>query len=85
MQQVRSCDHKLSGVFTGRLSKLGLAKWFTSQAQMLYAAEHNEVRVCTYLRLVHRGQLLHARSAIRFSLRQGKHPVCRRSGSTRAS
>ena len=33
----------LQWLCAGRLGKLGLAKWFTSQAQMLYAAEHDEV------------------------------------------
>lgn len=36
-------------LIAGKIKQLGLAKWVTSQAQMLYASEHDEVGPCCKL------------------------------------
>ncbi len=36
-------------LIAGKTKQLGLAKWVTSQAQMLYASEHDEVGPCCKL------------------------------------
>jgi len=45
VDKLRDLENWIGKLTVGKTRKLGLAKWVTSQAQMLYASEHDEVWV----------------------------------------